>query len=206
MENVGQEAFSDVSPHENSTKHYSCDENARLDEVGKNMNPATNSITYRELGSYNRLVIHVGSIDHLIRLKTKLNFAIAESMEESFGKQMKLARATARLSLTRLASMLGVSHKRLQRIESNQIAYDHLKPDFLEQLEDVLGVPRGTFIDAYHAFIGSDYATAVDQWVRAHYPSFAEAQRQLGVTEFSMLSWKLGRYPPPRWFFELMSK
>lgn len=142
----------------------------------------------------------------MIRLKTKLNFAIAESMEESFGKQMKLARAAARLSLTKLASILGVSHKRLQRIESNQIAYDNLKPDFLEQLENTLGVPRGTFVDAYHAFIGSDYATAVDQWVRAHYPSFAEAERQLGVTEFSMLSWKLGRYPPPRWFFEFMSK
>lgn len=206
MENVGQEAFSDVSPHENSTEHCSCDENACLDEVGKNMNPATNSITYRELGSYNRLVIHIGSIGHLVKLKTKLNFEIAESMESSFGKEMKIARASARLSLTKLSSILGVPHKRLQRIESNQIAYDHLRLDFLEQLEDALGVPRGTFIDDYHAFAGSDYAAAVDQWVRAHYPSFAEAQRQLGVTEFSMLSWKLGRYPPPRWFFELMSK
>lgn len=129
----------------------------------------------------------------------------AANMEASFGKKLKQARLTAHLSIPQLAALLHINKRRLQHIELNEVSYDNLTPEFLIDAAIVLSLPTGIFLDKYHKFLQGDSAAQLDNWLRANYPSYAEAQRQLGVSEFGLSSWRAGKYPVPRWLYEKMT-
>lgn len=99
-------------------------------------------------------------------------------MEVSFGKKLKQARLTAHLSIPQLAALLHINKRRLQHIELNEVSYDNLTPEFLTDVAIVLSLPTGIFLDKYHKFLQGDSAAQLDNWLRANYPSYAEAQRQ----------------------------
>lgn len=126
-------------------------------------------------------------------------------MEVSFGKKLKQARLTAHLSIPQLAALLHINKRRLQHIELNEVSYDSLTPEFLTDAAIALSLPVGVFLDKYHKFLQGDSATQLDNWLRANYPSYAEAQRQLSVSEFGLSSWRAGKYPVPRWLYEKMT-
>lgn len=122
----------------------------------------------------------------------------AESAVERI-RQDRLLRGLSAVALSRLAN---VSVRTIKYHEERNTSDDSISTAYLKQIAQAMRLPSDHYLDDYLLWGDSkQYMQEVSSFLHNAYDSLEHAYQDLGVHEYAVTSWRVGRKRPPRWVY-----
>lgn len=107
------------------------------------------------------------------------------------------------LSAVALAKLANIPSKTIKYHEERNTSDDLISVEYLKQVAQAMHLPANHYLDDYLRWGDSGaYVADVRMFLKTQYPSLESAYHDLGVQEYAVTSWRVGRKRPPRWLYE----